>query len=95
MSFIEQMANIGSDVERALNWRTKNSSIAGKRALDCAFELLDLTIESSANSDRREELISVREKLVDHFLGANKFKTTDEELRKYFFDFAYEARKNY
>jgi hypothetical protein len=39
---IEQLANIGSEVERALNWRDKGNLIYSQRALEGALELIGL-----------------------------------------------------
>jgi hypothetical protein len=44
LSFLEQMANIGSEVERALNWRRKNNPTYSQRAFERALELIDLTL---------------------------------------------------
>ncbi len=45
-SFIEQMANIGSEVERALNWRAKKNAAYAQKAFERALELIDLTLDS-------------------------------------------------
>jgi len=45
LSFLEQMANIGSEVERALNWKTKKNNAYCVLAVERALELLDLTTE--------------------------------------------------
>ena len=41
MPFVEQMANIGSEVERALNWKTRNNTAYCQQAFERALELLD------------------------------------------------------
>ena len=46
MSFCEQMANIGSEVSRALNWRKKNKEEFCRKAAARALELLDLSLDS-------------------------------------------------
>ncbi len=43
-SIFEQMANIGADVGRTIQWRSKDKEISNK-AFERALELLDLTIE--------------------------------------------------
>lgn len=95
LPFIEQMANIGSEVERALNWRAKNNSAYCQQAFERALELIDLTLESLKKFPQLKELARLRESLVDYFLGTNQFKSTESLLRKYFFCFTYAARKNY
>ena len=41
-SLAQQLANVGSEVSRALRWRTRNTRIS-QGALDRALELIDLT----------------------------------------------------
>ena len=95
LSFIEQMANIGSEVERALNWRVKNNEDYSRKASERALELMDLTLDSAKGQPRLKELARTREALVDFFGGTNEYKSTDESWRKYFSCFTYAARRNY
>ena len=95
LSFLEQMANIGSEVERALNWRAKNNPTYCQKASCRALELTDLALETAATFPRRKELARLREALVDYFFEANQFKSTEASWRKYFFHFTYAARRNY
>lgn len=95
LSFFEQMANIGSEVERALNWRAKNNTDYCRQALERAFELINITLEGAKSFSRLKELARLQEALVDYFLGENQFMSTDVLWRKYFLCFAYAARKNY
>ena len=95
LPLIEQMANIGSEVERALNWRVKNNTIYCRQAFERALELIDLTLDNLKNYSRLRELARAREVIVDYFFGTNEFLSTENSLRKYFFYFAYAARKNY
>jgi len=95
LSFVEQMANVGSEVERALNWRAKNNSAYCQKAFERGLELLDLTLEGVAGFARLKELARVREAMVDYFLGENSFLSTESSWRRYFSSFTYAARKNY
>lgn len=95
LSFIEQMANIGSEVERALNWQAKNNVAYCRQAFERSLELIDLTLDSVKSFPRLKELARLREAIADYFFGANQFKFTDESLRKYFLNFAFAARKNH
>ena len=95
LSFIEQMANIASEVERALSWHSKNNAVYAQRAFERALELIDLTIESAKGFSRLKELTRMREAIVDYFFGQNQFRSTDALWRKYFSHFTYAARKNY
>ncbi|MCL6613555.1 MAG: hypothetical protein K6U03_02860 [Firmicutes bacterium] len=94
LSFLEQMANIGSELERALNWRAKNNLPYSQQAFERALELLDLTLESTKGLARKKELCRVREAMVDYFCGTNQFGSTERSWRRYFMPFAYAARKN-
>ncbi len=94
MPFMEQMANIGSEAERALNWRAKKNDALSIRALERALELLCLTIENNDIPSRCKELTRLREALLDFFMCGNQFNTTEDFLRKYFLQFARAARKN-
>ena len=76
-SFLEQMANIGSEVERALNWRAKPHPAYGDQAAERALELVDVTLETAHHFPRLKEVSRVREALVDYFFGVNQFQSTD------------------
>ena len=88
MTFLEQMANIGSEVDRALNWKAKNNEPFCQKAVDRALELLDLSLESTREFPRLKELSRTREALVDYFLGSNQYQSSENAWRKYFLSFA-------
>jgi hypothetical protein len=92
LSLIEQLANIGSEVERALNWRQKANPIYSQRALERALELIGLTIEDPRHRDRLKEITRLREAILDYFLGENLYQSSDALWRKYFYAFGYAAR---
>ena len=94
LSFAEQMANIGSEVERALNWKAKNQPVYFQKAADRDLELMDLTLEGATTFPRRRELARARETLADYFFGENQFAATDQIWRKYFSPFNFVARRN-
>ncbi len=94
LSFLEQMANIGSEIERALDWRAKNNVFYCQQAVERALELMGLTIEGARNSTHLKELVRVREAILDYFFGANQFISSEALWRKYFSHFAYAARRN-
>ena len=95
MSFVEQMANIGSEVERALNWRVKQNAAYSQKAFERALELVDITLNSSQSPARLKELARVRESMVDYFFGTNQFLSTEASWKKYFSPFTYAARRNH
>ncbi len=94
LSFFEQMANIGSEVERTISWKEKGNSEYSKHALERAFELLYLTIDDKKNKERLKELTRLREVLIDFFYCNNQFSSTSELWKKYFYAFSYAARVN-
>jgi hypothetical protein len=94
LTFMEQMANIGSEVERSLNWRAKNNADYSQKAFERVLELMDLTLEDMRNVARFKELARVREAAVDFFAGSNQFLSTDISWKRYFACFTYAARRN-
>lgn len=94
MNLMEQMANVGSEVERALKWKEKNNPEYGQMAFERALELLDLTIGDAKNRPRLKEILRVRETLADYFAADNYFSSSDKKWRKYFYSFNYAARLN-
>jgi hypothetical protein len=94
LSFFEQMANVGSDVERALSWRAKQRTDYAQHAFERALELLDLTLAGARGAARRREITRVREALVDYFAGDNVYASTEASWRRYFLSFAYAARRH-
>src|SRR3989344_8686043 len=88
LPFFEQMANIGSEVERAMSWREKNREYS-RLASDRALELLDLTISDPKNLKRLKELFRLREVLADYFYFDNIYKSNDQNWHNYFNAFNY------
>ena len=95
LPFMEQMANIGSEVERALNWQAKHNADYTQKAYERALELVDLTLDCSMSFARLKELARVREAIVDYFYGTNQFMSTESSWRRYFSSFTYAVRGNY
>ena len=94
LSLAEQMANIGSEVERALNWKSKDNVAYSQKAFERALELIDLTLENTQKLPRLKEIARLREATVDYFSGTNQFRSTERLWRNYFSPFTYAARKN-
>jgi len=90
-SLMEQLANVGSEVERALNWREKGNLEYSRLALERALELLGLTIGDPRHRSRLKEMTRLREALVDYFLGDNEFCSTERSWRGYFYAYAFAA----
>jgi len=85
---VAQCANIGSEVSRAIRWRTKKNQEYARLAFFRALELIDLTLQSSKNAAAMKELARVRSALVDDFAGDNTFHSTDRAWQRYFDAFA-------
>ena len=92
LSFFEQMANIGSEVERAIKWKNKNNVEYKQLAFDRALELLDLTLVDDKNKKRLKEITRLREALADYFVFKNEYHSTDKAWHNYFHAFNYAAR---
>ena len=70
LPFLNQMANIGAEVGRAINWREKDKKIS-ETAFERSLELLDLTIEDPKNRKCLKEICRLREVSVDYFYFDN------------------------
>ncbi len=92
LSTIEQMANIGSEVSRAINWKGKDSETM-RMAVYRALELLALSIEDKKNTRGLKEILRVQECIADYFLGENTYHFTDKWWQKYFLEYAISARR--
>ncbi len=90
LSLCEQLGNVGSDVDRAIKWKTRGSKDEKERALFRALELLNLTLLDPKNHKKsiRKELLRAREVLLDYFMGDNQYGYTDEALSRYYYNYA-------
>lgn len=91
LSLMEQLANVGSDVERTISWRKKGNKDYSNKAFDRTLELLDLTIADPKNRKRLKEIVRMREVLVDYFLYDNNYGSSDELWQRYFLYFGFAA----
>jgi hypothetical protein len=90
-SLIEQLANIGADIERTIRLKKRGDMQASQQAFERALELIDLTVADPKNRKRLKEILRAREMLVDYFVYNNEYSSTDEFWQNYFFDFNYAA----
>jgi len=95
LPFPVQMANIGSEVNRAISWKKKNNPQYCQQAFERSLELLDLTISDKKNKKRLRELTRLYEILVDYFAFDNEYKSTEQSWQNYFLAFNYLARLGY
>jgi hypothetical protein len=93
LDLVTQLANVGSEVERAILWKDRNKNYS-KEALYRALELLELTLNDKKNRKYSilKELCRLKEILLDFFCADNKFASSDELMKKYFYAFIYMAR---
>ncbi|MDO8574865.1 MAG: hypothetical protein Q7R61_01165 [bacterium] len=93
LSLVQQLGNIGGEISRALNWQDKDQE-SYENAIYRALELLDLTISDPRWKNRLKEIARARELLCDAALGGKEYKTSLNDLDRYFFNFALAARLN-
>ena len=92
-TIFEQMANIGAEVGRAINWLKKGNKKTSQQAFYRALELIDFTIDDPKNKNSLKEILRMREVLADYLFGNNIYHSTDEDWEKYFYYFNLAARK--
>jgi hypothetical protein len=93
LSLAEQMANIGSEIERTIIWKEKADKNYSRLAFERALELIDLTKLDPKNRERLKELCRMREMLVDWFYE-NQYHSSNSSWQNYFLSFNYFARIN-
>ena len=91
LSLVEQLANVGTDIERAIRWKQKGNIEYSQQAFERALDLLNLTIADPKNKKRLKEITRTREALVDYFVYDNEYGSTDQSWHNYFFPFNYAA----
>ena len=91
-SLIEQLANIGSEVSRCIKSRGSQNRYWG--AVSRALDLFYLTIADPRWKGRRKEILRVRELFCAAALGSDEYKTSLEDLDKYFNYYALLYRKS-
>lgn len=91
LSLVEQLGNIGSEVSRALKWQERDKKTFSG-AIYRALELIDLTVADPRWRKRLKEILRVREFLCAAVFGSNEYRTSLEDLDRYFFQLAIAAR---
>jgi len=91
-SLFEQLANVGADIDRTIQWKDKGNLDYSRQAFERGLELLDLTIADPKNrGPRLREILLTREMLIDYFIYDNEYNFTDAYWQQYFYDFNYAA----
>lgn len=79
-----QLANVGSEVNRALSWKKRGNIQRTVSFCNKAIDFLEIMKTDEKNRNRIGELNFCIEELKDFFLGDNIYGTTDETLMKYY-----------
>ena len=78
-----QMANIGSEISRTINWQKKNRMEHADLSFERALELIDITVAGTKNYFRLKEILRMREMLVAWKIG-DKYYEKNSDWLKYF-----------
>ncbi|HXV90450.1 MAG TPA: hypothetical protein VD707_03725 [Gemmatimonadales bacterium] len=95
LTIAEQLAHVGSEVERTLRAHESRSASRRDHALDRALELFDLTAADPRwHGPRRREILRTREDFCGHVLGESP-PAASVGLRRYFLAWAVLARRGH
>jgi hypothetical protein len=93
LTLVEQLAHVGSEVERTLRARDQSLTERYNRAADRALELFDLTAADDRWAGaRRREILRAREYFCRVCFGDDAEVDAPAYLRRYFLQFATAAR---
>lgn len=92
LSLMEQLGNIGSEVGRARKWQGRDEKLF-QGAVERALELFDLTLGDPRWKGRLREIARAREVFCDAVFGGKEYRSSLEDLERYFYHFAYAARR--
>ena len=94
LDLLEQMAHVGSEVERSIRAHESGRRERWENALARALELLDLTAgDDRWRGPRRREVLRAREEFCRLFFDEDAPPGSAEGLRRYFLRFAVAARR--
>lgn len=91
LSLVEQMANIGAEVGRALKWRDRKPDYA-LSSFYRSLELLSLSLADPKNRGRLKEMARIKEVWADFFFGDNVYHSDAAFFERYFYAFGYAAQ---
>lgn len=91
-SLYEQMANVGAEIGRTINWKQKNKTNS-QMAFYRALELLSLSKSDQKNKACLGELCRLYEMLVDWWLGNMVYQSDDKSWERYFYNYNYAMRR--
>jgi len=93
LTLAAQLANIGSEVSRAMHWFKDKEKANQQKAAERVLDLIDLVIADQRWRKNLLEITRLRETLCDFFFGQNIYQTTSKNLQDYFLPFALMSRK--
>ena len=93
-TLFEQIAHIGSEVERARICKEKNDFQMQKRAIERAFDLIDVSLQDVRWRKRLKEFCRLREFLADHYTETQEYEVSLKDLEDYCNQFAFILRKD-
>ncbi|MGH7655337.1 MAG: hypothetical protein ACREN6_11810 [Gemmatimonadaceae bacterium] len=94
MPLVTQLANIGSEVERAIRAHEQSNTKRWTGAFARALELFDLTAADARwRGHRRREILRARELFCGLFYAVPRADGDAEFLSRYFLEFAVAARR--
>lgn len=92
LSLAEQLANIGSELHRAMRFKEKSDKENQLKSAERVLELIDLTISDLRWQSRVGEITRLKEVICDLFSGDNIYRVKPRDLEEYFLFFAIKAR---
>jgi hypothetical protein len=96
LTLIEQLAHVGSEVDRAIRAYDTHNSMRFDGALARALELFDLTATDDRwRGQRCREILRAREEFCRLFFDENVPANSAPGLRRYFLAFATAARNEH
>ncbi|HEY3037349.1 MAG TPA: hypothetical protein VGJ66_01365 [Pyrinomonadaceae bacterium] len=93
LSLAAQLGNVGSEYERALQWKKRGDEVRFEHAFARLLELIDLTIADQRwKNHRLKELTRLRELICDELYNKTPEFIHPSDLREYFLYFGILAR---
>lgn len=93
LELVEQLGNVGSEVERAIRAHAAGRMDRFEGALERALELFDLTAADPRwRGHRCQEILRAREEFCRLFFDRDVPPGSSDGLSRYFFGFAWAAR---
>jgi len=87
-SLEQQMANIGSEVTRAVNLKEKNNKELSESSAWRVLEMIDSTLSDTRWKGRLKEVFLLRDVFCDYIFNHGNFSVSGNNLKEYFLPFA-------